>query len=384
MKSSPALFCLLIAWSALWSTPAAAAPEFSETQVWDKRENNYVSHFVFGIGVTANDTILIACEGRVGGADAGEKDLLVKRSTDHGATWSADAIVEGRSDDNSWSNPTFVTDGATTYLFYSWSVSSDIGRVFYRTSTDHGATWSERTEITHLWNDNPHGWTQHATIGHGIVKQHEPGKGRVLVAFHHRGKVAQPAAKRGYGNDVIVLGPNGWQISGGPSPEATRGTNEARLAERADGTLYLLARQATGDNQLRARSESTDGGKTWSAWITQADIRGTVCDSGLLRFNDDCHLYSFPSGTEKSAQRRRDMTIKASLDGGKTWPHERMLYRGQATYSDLARDSAGNVYCIYGRDGSDFMGERVFVARFNVEWVTGATALKPTESSRKE
>lgn len=373
MKSEAVLRPLrhLVTVVSLSTAAFAAAPHFDETEVWAKNEDHYVSHFVYGLGVTQNDTILAACEGRVGGADAAEKDLLVKRSTDHGVTWSDDTVIEGRSDTASWSNPAFVTDGRTTYLFYSCSVTSDIGRVFVRATTDNGLTWGERTELTHLWDKNPHGWTQHATIGHGIAKQKEPNRGRVLVAFHHRGRVALPPAQRGYGNDVIFLGPNGWQIAGGPPVDSSRGTNEARLAEREDGSLFLIARQAVGDNQLRARSESRDGGVTWSAWTTQTGLRGTVCDSGMLRFSDNLHLYSFPSGPAKSAQQRADLMIKFSTDGGVTWPGGRLLHHGQSTYSDLARDSAGTIYCVYGRDGADFMGECAFVARFNPEWVTG-------------
>lgn len=351
-----------------------AVPEFSETPVWEKNANGYVSHFVYGLGVTWDDTLLVACEGRVGGADDAEKDLLVKRSTDHGVTWSGNAVIEGAGDHLSWSNPSFVTDGVTTYLFYCLTVNGDLGRVFYRSTTDNGLTWSERTEITQLWANNSHGWTQHGGIGHGIVKLREPARGRVLVAFHHRGRVALPPAQRGYGNDVIFLGPQGWEIAGGPPLDPSRGTNEARLAERADGSLYLLARQASGSNQLRARSDSFDGGKTWSAWTTVNGIRGTVCDSGLLRFSDTCHLYSYPSGTAKSAKERRDLAIKFSRDGGTTWAGERLIHRGQSTYSDLARDSRGNIYCIYGRDGTNFMGDCAYLARFNIEWATGKPA----------
>ncbi|WP_415909565.1 exo-alpha-sialidase [Oleiharenicola sp. Vm1] len=342
-----------------------------QTEVWTRAEGGYASHFVYGIGVTWDDTVLIACEARVGGGDADEKDLLVKRSTDQGRTWSPDQVIEGASDHASWSNPTFVTDGLTTYLFYTQSVSSDLGRVFVRTTRDNGRTWSERTELTHLWTGNPHHWTQLSAIGHGIKKLKEPHRGRVLVPFHHRREVDRPPVQRGYGNDVILLGPDGWEIAGGPPLEPARGTNEARLAERADGSLLLIARQAAGNNQLRARSVSSDGGRSWSAWETQADLRGTVCDSGLLRFSDAHLLYSFPAGVARSAQQRQDLTIKASIDGGEHWNAGRMLHRGQATYSDLARDSHGNIYCIYGRDGTNFMGDRVFVARFNLEWAVG-------------
>ncbi|HVU32841.1 MAG TPA: sialidase family protein [Opitutaceae bacterium] len=353
------------------AAPAAARPpEFSETEVWGK-DPAYAAHFVYGITVTDQDTVLVACEGRVAGPDAGEKDLLVKRSTDHGATWSADTVIEGRSDRNSWSNPTFVTAGATTYLFYSWSVSSDIGRVFYRTTRDDGLTWSARIEITGLWADNGHGWTQHSSIGHGIVKTRPPDAGRIFLAFAHRGRVAVPPKQRHYGNDVICLGPHGWEIAGGPPVDPARGTNEAELAEGDDGSLFLIARQASGDNQIRARSESRDGGRTWTDWTSVPTLRGTTCDGGLLHFGPGLDFYTFPGSTARSAQQRRNLTIKYSDDGGVTWKGGRLIHRGQSTYSDLARDSAGNVYCLYGRGGTNFMGDRVYVARFTAAWATG-------------
>lgn len=351
-------------------SPLPARPSFSNQVIWELQEGGYVSHFVYGIGVTWDDTILVACEGRVGGADAAEKDLLLKRSTDHGKTWTEDRVIEGATDQQSWSNPTFVTDGLITYLFYAQSVSSDVGRVFYRTTTDNGLTWSNRTELTSLWAGNPHGWTQLSSIGHGIKKLKPPLRGHIFVAFHHRGRVDLPAAKRGYGNDVIELTSTGWQIAGGPPLDPSRGTNEARLAERPDGSLYLMARQAVGNNQLRARSDGNGTGTRWSAWFTQPDLRGTVSDGGLLRFSDACHLYSFPAGQARSAQQRRDLSIAMSSDGGKTWGSPKLVHAGQSTYSDLARDSLGYVYCIYGGDGTNFMGDRVYLAKFNLEWLT--------------
>lgn len=366
------LTCLLLACTGAGAVQAE--PVLTQTLLWDRKQDGYVSHFVYGIGVTWDDSLLVACEGRVGGADAAEKDLLLKRSTDHGVTWSKDVVIEGGSDKESWSNPTFVTDGITTYLFYALTVNSDIGRVFYRTSTDNGVTWGKRTEVTSLWDKNPHGWTQHSSIGHGIKKLKGPDRGRVLFAFHHRGRVSLPPKERGYGNDVLALSPQGWAIAGGPPIEPGRGTNEARLAERADGSLYLMARQAAGDNQLRARSDANASGSDWSPWVTQPQLRGTVCDAGLLRFSDTCHLYSYPAGHARSAQERRDLSIAVSSDGGRTWGAPKLLHAGQATYSDLARDSVGNIYCIYGGDGADFMGDRVYLARFNAEWATGKAA----------
>ncbi|MBI5381923.1 MAG: hypothetical protein HZA31_08490 [Opitutae bacterium] len=71
------------------------------------------------------------------------------------------------------------------------------------------------------------------------------------------------------------------------------------------------------------------------------------------------------------------MALMASSDGGITWGATKTIYTGPATYSDLARDSLGNIYCIFGRDGNNIdldpanPAARVTVAKFNLEWVVG-------------
>ncbi|HEY0944295.1 MAG TPA: sialidase family protein, partial [Opitutaceae bacterium] len=153
----------------------SAAPQFSLTDVWTPADqeldgdlsNGPEPHFVYAIGVTWDDSVLVACEGRLShSGDGGAKYLLVKRSTDQGATWSSDIVIEG-GDGWSWTNPAFVVDGATTYLFYS-STYTGTKTLHYKTSTDNGQTWSARQDINSLWGATfPNDWVQHGTIGHG-------------------------------------------------------------------------------------------------------------------------------------------------------------------------------------------------------------------------
>lgn len=349
---------------------AAAAP--IDTPLWGAKTDGYYSHFVYGITVTAQDTVLVATEARVAGPDAGEKRILLRRSTDRGAHWSPDQIIEGTHDHFSWSNPTFVAVGPTVYLIYSQSVSSDVGRVFVRTSQDDGVSWSERSEITALWDHHPDAWTQHSSIGHGLVKALPPAQGGVFVAMQHRRSVKQPPAKRHYGIDVIQLTPQGWRIAGTLPFDAARGPGEAELTEDAAGALVLIARQTGTQTRGRAESISTDGGAHWSAWRDLTELKGTPCDGGLIQADRHAWLYTYPASTSRSAKDRADLTVALSEDGGRTWPVHRLLHGGHATYSDLAKDAQGNLYCIFGNGGTDFQGDRVDVARFTLDWVRGA------------
>lgn len=356
------------------------------TPLWTPKSDGYFSHFVYGITATARGSVLVATEARVAGPDAGEKRILLRRSTDQAAHWSADRIIEGEHDHFSWSNPTFVTVGAAEYLLYSQSVSSDVGRVFFRTSADDGVTWSERTEITSLWDDNPAAWTQHSSIGHGLVKALAPAKGGVFVAFSHRRGVNQPVAKRHYGVDVITLTPHGWAIAGTLPFAASSAPGESELTEDANGNLVLVARQTGTTTRGRAESRSTDGGAHWSAWRDLPELTGTPCDGGLIQAGPHAWLYSYPASQSRAAKDRADLTIALSEDGGRTWPIRRLLHPGHATYSDLARDAAGNLYCVFGNGGTDFQGDRVDVARFTLDWVRSgaptAAASGPAPSAR--
>jgi hypothetical protein len=365
--------CLIIG-LALSVTGASAAPQLSQSQVWGLNEDGYPGHFVYGLAVTSNNTILAACEGRVDvKQDASvHRDILLKRSTDGGATWGNDIIIEGASDTNSWQNPAFVVDGTTVFLFYVQSLNSqESSKVFWRKSTDNGLTWTARTEITSIWNGNSQGWTFHLPIGHGIKKVHAPVAGRRLITVWHRKGISFPLSQRNYGIDLLYFNNTNWVKLSDLPINYSRFPSENRIAERANGDLFVIARQVTGEVRERCRTASTDAGATWGAsgWVTQGDIFGVPTDSGLLRFDDTYHLYSFPDNDSISTAVRNTLTIKASTDGGINWNAGKVLNNGTSTYSDLARDSSGNIYCIYGRDGSDAFGDRVYVAKFNMEWV---------------
>ena len=63
--------------------------------------------------------------------------------------------------------------------------------------------------------------------------------------------------------------------------------------------------------------------------------------------------------------------MKLSYDEGKTWSVNKVVEPGWSAYSDLAVTLRGTVLCFYGRaDKSHFAGQRLTVARFNVEWLT--------------
>lgn len=103
------LFCLV-----LWGPLVQAAPEYSITPVFLSGEEYSV--FRIPAIVRANDgTLLAFCEGRACISDGGNIDIVLKRSTDNGATWGPLILVqeEGGSASITIGNPAPVVDRAT-------------------------------------------------------------------------------------------------------------------------------------------------------------------------------------------------------------------------------------------------------------------------------
>src|SRR5437660_1667230 len=120
MMTSPLLSILsqvrfLVFFGFLWLGTAilsgASAP--SANDVFISGMDGYHTYRIPALVVTTNGTVLAFCEGRKNSrSDTGKIDLLLKRSTDGGKTWSPQQIV--RSDgDNVCGNPAPVVDEST-------------------------------------------------------------------------------------------------------------------------------------------------------------------------------------------------------------------------------------------------------------------------------
>jgi sialidase-1 len=369
---SPRLAGIVVALAAVVVPQRAFAFEPERSTVFRRGEGEYHTYRIPAIVAAANGELVAFCEGRVHGAgDAGDIDLLCRRSPDHGRTWGSIHVVwdDGA---NTCGNPCPVLDRATGVLWLLMTHNPGAAReqdviagaargtrtVWVSRSDDHGLTWAPPVEITASVKAPE--WTWYATgPGAGIQIEHGPHAGRLVIPCDHNDE-----RRRRYSH-VIYSDDHGqsWH-RGGATPRDQ--VNECEVVELAEGRLLLNMRSYDRDPPARQRARSDDGGLTWRDQEHDALVE-PVCQGSIRRVQwpegdrPGAILFSNPA----DAERRRNLTIRISLDDGATWPRGAQLYAGSAAYSCLIALPGSSAGCMYEAD--DY--ERLEFARFSLEWV---------------
>jgi len=342
--------------------------------------DGYHTYRIPALAVTAKGTVLAFCEGRKGGtSDAGDIDLLLKRSTDNGKTWSPQQIVWDDSG-NTCGNPVPVVDRetGTIWLLMTWNLgadgeeaikartATDTRRVFVTRSSDDGLSWSPPRDITDTVKKPE--WTWYATgPGGGIQIEQGPHKGRIVVPCNH---IEAPTGHdyRNYSH-VFYSDDHGktW-VLGGRTPEA--GVNECQLVELPGGKLMLNMRNyhdysgKSGHVSKRERQVafSDDGGTTWQDQGFDPALIEPICQAAIRRVRwagpQEPGMIVFSNPASRTA--RENMTVRTSFDEGGTWPTSVVLDAGPSSYSDVAVLPAGGVACLYETGNNSPVGDLVF------------------------
>jgi sialidase-1 len=115
----------------------------------------------------------------------------------------------------------------------------------------------------------------------------------------------------------------------------------------------------------RARAFSRDGGRTWSAIEDVPTLVEPVCQASVVRLSwpektsPGRLLFSNPANSKSRVR----MTVRQSLDDGKTWSEGRVLHAGPAAYSCLAVLPEGRIACLY-EQGQKSAYERIVCDTF--------------------
>ncbi len=357
-----------------------------QQDVFLARQGGYHTYRIPSLIVTTNGTLLAFCEGRKNSAsDTGDIDLLLRRSTDGGRTWSPQHVVwdDGA---NTCGNPCPVVDeqSGTIWLLLTHN-PGDTGEerikrrgpggtrtVWVTRSGDDGQTWTAPRNITASTKEATWGW--YATgPGVGIQMRHGPHQGRLVIPCDHSFSWTNTPAKGpavGDGSHVIYSDDHGqtWKLGGTARPQM----NESQVVELADGKGGLLLNmRTTAKANRRAQSLSHDGGQTWTAPEYVPELVGPRCQASILRYSwpqgkqAGRLLFSNPAGT-----RRTNLTVRVSRNDGKTWPVARTLHDAPAAYSCLAVLPDKSIGCLY-ECGCTNAYEKITFARFPLAWLKG-------------
>ncbi|NLS97192.1 MAG: exo-alpha-sialidase [Planctomycetaceae bacterium] len=360
---------------------AAAAHGQEPIDVWTSGEGGYDTYRIPSLIKTKSGALLAICEGRkTGRGDSGNIDLLMRRSTDGGQTWSPTQVIWDDKE-NTCGNPCPVVDQETGTILLLSTHNLGIDRekeiialtskgtrtVWLLKSTDDGLSWSKPQEITQTAKKPD--WTWYATgPGIGIQIQHGPHKGRLVIPCDHI-----EADTKDYYSHVIYSDDRGetWQL-GGSTPEDQ--VNECEVVELADppGRLMLNMRNYDRDNRTRQTAVSDDGGLTWQGQKHDPVLIEPICQASIrrLRWPTDARPGAILFSNPASQEGREKMTVRVSFDDAKTWSHSALVNEGFSAYSCLERlddTAAGLLY--EGAVGDKTYGRITFL-RLGLDWLT--------------
>ena len=336
------------------TTPPQALGQ--STAVWRAGEENIHTYRIPALVLAANGDLLAFAEARQGGGgDSGDIDLVMKRSSDGGQTWSGQQLVwdDGA---NTCGNPCPVVDSRTGEILLLATrnlghdheseiiaqTSESTRTVWVLRSTDHGHTWSAPEDITA--STKLPTWTWYATgPGAGIQLQRGVHAGRLVIPCDH----IEAESKRYYSH-VIYSDDAGatWQL-GGSTPRDQ--VNECEVAELEDGRLLLNMRNYDRAERTRQQAWSSDGGLSWRDQRHVSELIEPICQASLRRYSwaqpsqPGVLLFSNPASREG----RTRMSLRASFDDGATWPRHALLDAGPAAYSCLQVLADGSMICLY-------------------------------------
>lgn len=372
----------------------AAAQSHSEKIIFDgggSEELNglrYHSYRIPSLVRTTDDTLIAFVEGRAANnADFGNINLLYKRSTDNGATWSRLSEVIG-SGQGTWGNPTSVVDRTTgrIWLFMnhqppgSGTVNSwDDRQVWVSSSADDGVSWTAPVNLSATLKPrtlaNGSSWNWDA-VGPGVGIQ---------TTYRNPGRLVIPAQHRTiYSDDHGTT----WKVAPlrTTAGAAMEQTGESTVLELADGTLYRNDRATTpvwenGKRRWVARG-TIEGGFT--PFAPASCLLDPKNEAATMRYNADAPArLAFVNSA--STETRTKMRIRLSEDEGRTWSYSRPFadaplplegggYRegGYASIAKTADYHVGALVEVNENTGSNSTSHRSIAFRkVNLPWIQG-------------
>ncbi|MCG8580516.1 MAG: glycoside hydrolase [Bacteroidales bacterium] len=290
-------------------------------------------------------------------------NIVIRRSSDNGQTWSEIETVIDYPLGQSASDPSMIVDQitGTIFLFFNFMDLDKEKDVYYlrvMKSTDNGKTWSQPRDISsQIAKPEWHTHFKFITSGRGI----QTSTGKLVHTLVNLEEGLHLFASDDHGEN--------WYLINTPVSPA----NESKIIELSDGIWMINSR--VQNKGFRYIHSSVDEGKTW---VSRPDttLIDPGCNASIIRYSsiadgDDKNRLLFSNAKMKDD--RMNMTIRISYDEGKSWTEGKTIYAGSSAYSSMTVLPNGDIGLFFEKNNYK---ENVFIA-VSLEWLTdGEDTLK--------
>lgn len=301
-------------------------------------------------------------------------DILINRSTDNGRTWSNPlTIAEGKGYNQGFGDAALVhtnEEGGLLCIFVGGSglfqsTPKNPNRTYICKSSDNGISWTSPRDITdQLFGSNcsdeirKNWYGSFCASGNGLLTK----SGRIMFV-----SAVRETSGNQLSNFVFYSDDDGenWQIS----KRAMLGGDEAKVVELNDGKILMsIRRQSKG---ARYYTISSDGGINWSEISEWPELIEPNCNGDIIRYYSDkdgniknCLLHTIPN----HPTHRKNVSVFASYDEGKTWPIKKTLCPGESAYSSITVFPNGTIGA-YIEEKQCTEGYSLIFLNFTLNWM---------------
>jgi len=311
-----------------------------------------------GLVTTNSGTLIAVYDNRYNNSKDLQEDIDIgmSRSTDGGQTWEPmrviidmgeygglpeqlngagdPCVLYDRVNGNLWVAALWMSGSAPDKMLW-WAsqpgmTPQETGQFILVNSSDDGLTWSEPVNITEQIKD-PSWQLLLQGPGRGITMS----DGTLVFPAQFKADIGAKALDGGQYtcHSTIVYSRDGgetWNIGTG----AKTNTTEAQVAELYDGSLMLNMRDDRNrtdksETNGRAVAITTDMGATWTvhpssnSLLPEPNCMASLLSADITVDGREKRVLFFSNPNNKGE--RTNMTVKASLDEGLTWPEEHRI-----------------------------------------------------------
>lgn len=356
-KSALLLICFVIFGANLSAQDQKNNQQFEFTNLFNSADLEDGCYRIPALITASNGDLIAAIDERVEncGDLRSNRDIniVIRRSSDNGKTWSGIETVVDYPFGQSTSDPSMILDRQTNtlWMFFNYMDLEREKDIYYLkavNSRDHGKTWSDPVDITsqitkQAWHDD----FKFITSGRGI----QTSDGTLLHTLVNLDEGVFLFGSKDHGEN--------WFFIDSPVKPA----DESKVVELSDGSWMVNSR--VPDIGMRYIHISADRGKTWNS-TPDSTLVDPGSNASLIRDSTDDNPSILLFSNSNHPDERKNMTVRASLDEGKTWTNGKTIYPGSAAYSSMTVLQNGDIGLFFEKDE---YSENVFV-KFSLSLMT--------------